>query len=40
MGELLKFNVTHHSLHLYAMPRKDENGDCEKCGIEVKNEEN
>ena len=39
MGELLSFNVTHHSLHLYAMPIKDSDGNCKQCGITVKTEE-
>ncbi len=31
MGNLLKFNVSHHSLHLYANPETNENGECLHC---------
>jgi Fur family ferric uptake transcriptional regulator len=33
MGGLLKFEVTHHSLHLYAQPSTDNNGNCLHCGL-------
>lgn len=32
MGDLLKFNVTSHSLNLYGEPMKNEKGDCQSCG--------
>ena len=35
MGHLLKFEVTHHSLHLYAQPELNERGECQKCGLEI-----
>ncbi len=31
MGNLLKFNVSHHSLHLYANPETNEQGECLHC---------
>ena len=40
MGDLLKFNVDQHSLHLYASPRADEAGNCSHCGVQVMNETN
>lgn len=40
MGDLLKFNVDQHSLHLYAFPRADEAGNCSHCGVQVMNETN
>lgn len=33
MGNLLQFEVTHHSLHLYAQPSTDEEGKCLHCGL-------
>ncbi|MDX5321860.1 MAG: transcriptional repressor [Bacteroidota bacterium] len=36
MGELLKFNVTAHSLNLYGSPILDENNRCASCKKEVK----
>ena len=33
MGDLLKFDVDHHSLHLYAEPRADADGNCQHCGL-------
>lgn len=35
MGELLKFNVTSHSLNLYGNPVMDENSRCVSCKKEV-----
>lgn len=35
MGDLLGFEVSHHSLHLYANPIKDKNGNCKSCQIEL-----
>ncbi len=35
MGQLLKFEVTHHSLHLYGKPTLDEQGACNQCGKEI-----
>lgn len=35
MGELLKFNVTHHSLNFYGTPLV-ENGKCSSCKKEIK----
>lgn len=32
MGQLLKFEVAHHSLHLYGKPMLDEKGACNQCG--------
>lgn len=31
MGDLLQFTVTHHSLHLYANPATDKDGNCKRC---------
>lgn len=31
MGELLHFNITHHSLHLYGEPKLDGKGNCVTC---------
>ena len=31
MGNLLKFEVSHHSLHLYGDPLVDEEGQCIQC---------
>jgi hypothetical protein len=39
MGDLLKFDVDHHSLHLYALPRADAHGNCQHCGIQVVQEQ-
>jgi Fur family transcriptional regulator, ferric uptake regulator len=36
MGELLKFNIDHHSLHLYADPTADAQGNCRQCGDHLK----
>ncbi len=36
MGELLRFNVTAHSLNLYGNPVVDENSHCQSCRKEVK----
>lgn len=36
MGQLLKFDVSHHSLHLYGDPQIDENGKCVQCENSVK----
>lgn len=35
MGELLGFQVRHHSLHLYADPIQDKDGNCKSCQIKV-----
>lgn len=35
MGGLLKFDVTHHSLHLYGQPMTDDNNHCQQCGLDV-----
>lgn len=35
MGELLKFKVMHHSLHLYAEPILDKKGKCITCSKKV-----
>ena len=35
MGNLLGFNVSHHSLHLYGNPIVDENNICKSCNLEV-----
>ena len=35
MGGLLKFEVTHHSLHLYGQPAIDDEDNCKQCGISV-----
>lgn len=40
MGGLLKFEVTHHSLHLYAQPQIADNGDCMHCGLNNNKNEN
>ncbi len=32
MGNLLKFNVSSHSLHLYGDPSTNEQGECTQCG--------
>ena len=39
MGEMLGFEVSHHSLHLYANPIKDKNGNCQSCQLEVINKD-
>lgn len=39
MGELLHFDIAHHSLHLYAHPKLDNKRNCTSCGIHVKLEE-
>lgn len=31
IGGILKFRVTHHSLHLYAQPDADDHGNCLQC---------
>ncbi|MEI6594241.1 MAG: transcriptional repressor [Bacteroidota bacterium] len=36
MGELLHFEITHHSLHLFGDPKLDANGKCIACEKEVK----
>jgi Fur family transcriptional regulator, ferric uptake regulator len=36
MGELLNFEVTHHSLHLFGNPKLDANGNCVVCKKELK----
>jgi len=33
MGNLLKFNVSSHSLHLYGEPSTNEQGECAQCGL-------
>lgn len=40
MGGLLKFEVTHHSLHLYAQPLTDDHGQCLQCGMNIQNIKN
>lgn len=35
MGGLLKFNVTHHSLHLYGQPIVDKDDNCTQCGENI-----
>ncbi len=35
MGGLLKFNVTHHSLHLYGQPEVDKDNNCQQCGVNM-----
>ncbi|MBL7813002.1 MAG: transcriptional repressor [Bacteroidetes bacterium] len=35
MGNLLKFSVTHHALHLYGQPETDETNHCKQCGLDV-----
>ena len=35
MGKLLKFKVSHHSLHLYGNPITNENGDCLQCNKKI-----
>jgi Fur family transcriptional regulator, ferric uptake regulator len=35
MGSILKFNVTHHSLHLYGQPDVDTNNNCTQCGLDI-----
>lgn len=35
MGNLLKFNVSSHSLHLYGEPVLDENGSCLQCHTQI-----
>ncbi len=35
MGKLLKFEVSHHSLHLYGNPITNENGDCLQCNKKI-----
>ena len=35
MGEILNFEVTHHSLHLFGNPKVDANGNCMTCKKEV-----
>jgi Fur family ferric uptake transcriptional regulator len=35
MGKLLKFEVSHHSLHLYGNPIINENGDCLQCNKKI-----
>lgn len=40
MGDLLKFDVEQHSLHLYANPRADMEGNCLHCGDKVNQEIN
>jgi Fur family ferric uptake transcriptional regulator len=39
MGELLKFNISHHSLNLYGTPIVDKEGRCESCKKIVKDSE-
>lgn len=34
MGNLLRFNVSSHSLHLYGEPVTNEKGECTQCGVE------
>lgn len=36
MGELLQFEITDHSLHLYGEPKLDEDGKCLRCSKEMK----
>ena len=36
MGELLNFEVTHHSLHLFGNPKVDANEKCITCSKEMK----
>ncbi len=31
VGELLKFGISHHNLHLYGHPEKNEKGECNQC---------
>ena len=35
MGNLLHFDVSNHSLHLYGRPTVAENGTCNQCGIDI-----
>jgi Fur family ferric uptake transcriptional regulator len=35
MGDLLHFNITHHSLNLYGSPKIDKDGKCMNCQKEV-----
>lgn len=35
MGKLLKFEVSHHSLHLYGNPITNEHGDCLQCNKKI-----
>lgn len=35
MGDLLQFNVAHHSLNLYAKPQLDEKNQCKSCNKPV-----
>lgn len=35
MGDLLHFNITHHSLNLYGSPKIDKDGKCMNCHKEV-----
>jgi len=35
MGKLLKFEVSHHSLHLYGNPIINEHGDCLQCNKKI-----
>jgi hypothetical protein len=35
MGELLGFEVNHHSLHLYANPVLIDDNRCKNCNIEI-----
>jgi Fur family ferric uptake transcriptional regulator len=35
MGNLLKFNVSHHSLHLYGQPNVDSSDNCLQCGENI-----
>lgn len=35
MGKLLKFEVSHHSLHLYGNPITNESGDCLQCNKKI-----
>ncbi len=39
MGDMLGFEVNHHSLHLYANPKTDKSGKCVSCQIEVINKD-
>lgn len=37
MGNLLKFEVSHHSLHLFGNPVADEKGNCTQCQVKINN---
>ena len=40
MGDLLHFNITHHSLNLYGSPKIDKDGKCMNCLKEVNIKQN